>query len=55
MLLRGKHADASGLHGWRRIGHNAGAAFNRGFDKLSDAYAAMTRALVQRPVSMFVA
>ncbi|UAJ09097.1 efflux RND transporter permease subunit [Glacieibacterium megasporae] len=55
LLLRGKHADASGLHGWRRIGHNAGAAFNRGFDKLSDAYAGMTRALVQRPVSMFVA
>nr|WP_295661775.1 multidrug efflux RND transporter permease subunit [Polymorphobacter sp.] len=55
MLLRGKHANVSGLHDWRRIGHNAGAAFNRGFDKLSDAYAAMTRALVQRPVSMFVA
>ena len=55
MLLRAKHGEGVQLHGWRRIGHNAGAAFNRGFDRMSHGYAGLTRFLVQRPKSMFTA
>ena len=55
MLLKPKHGEGEKLYGWRRIIHNAGAAFNRGFDKLSSSYGRLTRFLVLQPRKMLVA
>ncbi|MGI4878242.1 MAG: efflux RND transporter permease subunit [Janthinobacterium lividum] len=55
MLLRPRHNVDPMLHGWRRIVHNAGAAFNGGFDRLSNGYGRLTRVLVQQPKKMLVA
>ena len=54
LLLRPKR-DAPPAHGWRRIAHHAGAAFNRGFERMSAGYACLTAFLVLRPKKMLVA
>src|SRR3546814_15584418 len=41
-------------HAIVRALHRAGDAFNRGFERLSDGYARLTRRLVMRPKRMMV-
>ena len=52
-LLKAGHAEPVG--GWRGIGGRAFAAFNRGFDRLTTAYARLTRKLVSMPKKMMAA
>ncbi len=54
LLLRPKQEEAL-AYGWRRIVHNAGAAFNHGFERMSAGYARLTGILVRRPRRMLAA
>ena len=53
LLLRPR-ADNPAAPRWQRVLENAGDRFNRGFERLSDRYAALTRRLVTRPKRMMV-
>jgi multidrug efflux pump subunit AcrB len=56
LLLKPKHGDQDldGTPRWRRIGAQAAAGFNRGFDRMSAGYARLTRFLVLRPKKMLL-
>jgi hydrophobe/amphiphile efflux-1 (HAE1) family protein len=45
---------AARVRGWRRIGQAAADRFNNGFERLSNAYAALTRFLILRPRRMML-
>ena len=54
LLLRAKHGDAAppATNRWRRLARAGADGFNRGFDRLGNFYARLTRFLVQRPKKM---
>ena len=52
LLLRPK-ADTRSVYRWRRVLANVGDRFNRGFDRLAQGYADLTRWLVNRPRKVF--
>jgi hydrophobe/amphiphile efflux-1 (HAE1) family protein len=54
MLLRPKEEAHLGNR-WQRLARRAGERFNRGFDRMSNAYARLTLFLVQRPRKMLAA
>jgi len=59
LLLRSKHEEGAHAEGgapvasrWRRLVRGAADGFNRGFERLGNGYARLTRFLVQRPKKM---
>ncbi|MDO6416811.1 multidrug efflux RND transporter permease subunit [Sphingomonas sp. BIUV-7] len=54
MLLRPRE-DVSGGPRWKRILSDAGDRFNRGFERMSEGYAKLTRKLVLMPKRMMIA
>jgi hydrophobe/amphiphile efflux-1 (HAE1) family protein len=53
LLLKPKpHGDVARLRGWRGLGVAAADRFNRGFERMSNAYARVTRVLILHPGSM---
>jgi hydrophobe/amphiphile efflux-1 (HAE1) family protein len=56
LLLKPKaHGAQLRARGWRGIGRAAADRFNSGFDRLSNAYATLTRFLILRPRRMMLA
>jgi hydrophobe/amphiphile efflux-1 (HAE1) family protein len=56
MLLRPKSGEAATSgNRWRRLSAGFATRFNRGFDRLGDAYARLTGRLALRPRTMFAA
>ncbi|PZU60945.1 MAG: hydrophobe/amphiphile efflux-1 family RND transporter [Sphingobium sp.] len=56
LLLKGQHGtpvNDAAPH-WRRLMTGAADRFNRGFDRMSEGYANLTRRLVQRPKKMLM-
>ncbi|PZO90624.1 MAG: hydrophobe/amphiphile efflux-1 family RND transporter [Sphingomonas sanxanigenens] len=54
LLLRAETHDENAPR-WKRLLQHAGDRFNRGFERLSNGYAALTRRLVMRPRRMMLA
>jgi hydrophobe/amphiphile efflux-1 (HAE1) family protein len=54
LLLRHKDHAARGGNRIVRLARSAGDRFNRGFDRLGNGYARLTRFLVQRPKKMLI-
>jgi hydrophobe/amphiphile efflux-1 (HAE1) family protein len=55
LLLRSKHgAGAPSGNRWKQLAGQAADRFNRGFDRLSEGYARLTRRLVTRPKKMLM-
>ncbi|MDE0947959.1 MAG: efflux RND transporter permease subunit, partial [Sphingobium sp.] len=57
LLLKPKHghdAPAADAPRWKRWPQKAADAFNRGFERMSDRYASLTRFLVARPKKMLL-
>jgi hydrophobe/amphiphile efflux-1 (HAE1) family protein len=53
-LLLKAHEEEAGGPRWQRVLRNAGDRFNRGFERMSDAYARLTLRLVTRPKRMML-
>ncbi|SLK01054.1 efflux RND transporter permease subunit [Novosphingobium mathurense] len=52
ILLRERHALPDDAPRWKRALHSAADRFNRGFERMSTAYAGLTLRLVRKPVRM---